>query len=191
MVAETRPAAVGVILAGGRGRRMGGADKGLLEWRGRPLVVHVAERLRPQVDGLLVVANRNQDRYRELGFDVIADGEFRGEGPLAGMLAAMRHVSTERILAVPCDAPVLPGDLGARLMQGMGAAPAALAHDGERAQQLFVVLRTTLADVVHDFLAGGGRAVHEFLAAVGAVPVDFSDQPAAFANINTPGQLGL
>src|SRR5581483_1360528 len=87
--ARMRPGVTGVVLAGGRGTRMGGADKGLVELHGRPLAAHALDRLRPQVDALLISANRNHDRYAALGAPVIADASSTFDGPLAGMLAAL------------------------------------------------------------------------------------------------------
>jgi molybdopterin-guanine dinucleotide biosynthesis protein A len=127
------PAGVtGLVLAGGRGRRLGGADKGLLALHGRPLVVHVRDRLSPQVQALLISANRHAADYAALGVPVLgdaaaglppaADGQPRG--PLAGMLAGLRHAPTPWLACVPTDAPALPADLVQRLAQAAAQAGA-------------------------------------------------------------------
>lgn len=133
------------ILAGGQGQRLGGADKGLLPWRGLPLVQHVLNALLPQSSEQLISANRNLDVYRRFGVPVLRDTA--GEGPLAGLatlLAAARH---EWLLCVPCDSPLLPPDLGARLLAAAQAAgaDASYLHDGARAHPSFCVVHRTLA----------------------------------------------
>jgi molybdopterin-guanine dinucleotide biosynthesis protein A len=180
-----------VVLAGGRGRRMEGADKGLVSLRGRPLAAHVMERLRPQVGGFIIVANRNADRYKELGAVVIADRVAAGEGPLAGLAAGLDHAETEWVLAVSCDTPLLPADLVARLRQCAEANAAGIctAHDGERLHATVILTRrSNLAPLIR-FLDAGGRKVRDFLTTAGAGSADFSDEAAAFANVNDPDAL--
>lgn len=178
----------GVVLAGGRGRRMGGRDKGLVIAGGRPLVSYVLDRLRPQVDSLLINANRNQDRYARLGAPVAEDatGDFRG--PLAGVLSAMRATDCAFLLTAPCDAPLFPDDLCRRLGRALISRDAdiAVAHDGERLQPVFALLRTSLQPSLEDFLSTGERKIDRWFARHHTVPVDFSDQPARFLNVNTP-----
>jgi len=178
----------GVILAGGRGRRMGGVDKGWMPWRGRFLVEFVLERLRPQVDGVIISANRTVERYAGLGWPVVQDDQERFgpyAGPLAGMLAALEHCCTPWAACVPCDAPALPADLVARLVAASGdsAAPA-MAVCGERRQPVFCLLPRALAPHLAAALAGGEHRPADFLASVGARTAQFDDT-AAFANINS------
>jgi len=110
-VTDTPRPLIGTILAGGRARRMGGADKGLLEVGGRPMIEWVIEALVPQVDGLVINANRNGERYAAYGFPVVADGMPDYQGPLAGFAAAMDHLGgVGSILTVPCDSPTVPPD---------------------------------------------------------------------------------
>jgi molybdenum cofactor guanylyltransferase len=109
----------GVILAGGRGSRLGGVDKGLVPLHGRPLIEHVIDALRPQVGALLISANRNRDIYASYGYPVIADVMGDYDGPLAGMLSAMRAAGTAYILTTPCDAPSIPADLARRLAEAL------------------------------------------------------------------------
>jgi len=181
----------GVILAGGAGRRMGGVDKGLVELAGKPLARHVLDALAPQVDTVLVSANRNAVEYRKLGA-VVGDGEGEGgegyRGPLAGMLGGMKKAATPLALFVPCDAPFLPTDLAARL-RAAGGCDIAVAHDGARLQPVFCLLRTALADSLAQFLAGGGRKIDLWFDRHNVRRVNFSDKPDGFANINSPADL--
>ena len=181
----------GLILAGGRATRMGGVDKGLVEFGGRPLVEHVVERLRPQVSALIISANRNAECYARYGARVVADAANTHEsfaGPLAGLLAWMRAAPTGWIACVPCDAPFVPLDLVARLAQGRGGAPAAFACTADRAQPVFCLLRTDLDENLAHALHAGVRKTEAWLASVGAAAVAFDDE-AAFANLNTPDDL--
>ncbi|MGC7405224.1 molybdenum cofactor guanylyltransferase MobA [Pandoraea pneumonica] len=114
-----RDAITGLILAGGRGQRMGGRDKGLQLYDGRPLAAHVLARLAPQVGTVLISANRNHATYAALGADVISDETQDFAGPLAGMLSGLRAAKTEYVLVVPCDSPLLPDDLAVRLTVGL------------------------------------------------------------------------
>ena len=115
----------GVVLAGGRARRMGGEDKGLVQVNGEPMVVHALRRLAPQAGALLINANRNRERYAALGAcDVVADADGDFAGPLAGMASAMERAGTRYILTVPCDSPLLAPDLGERLFAALTAADA-------------------------------------------------------------------
>jgi molybdenum cofactor guanylyltransferase len=176
----------GILLAGGRGRRMGGLDKGLIPYRGQPLVVQVIERLRPQVGRLILSANRNLEAYRALGFPVVMDGVAGFQGPLAGILAAGRQASSDWLLVCPCDTPLLPLDLGARLRAAaeQRVVSVALAHDGERYQQICLLLRRALLPGLEDWLQRGERRVMGWVESQDWTAVDFSDQPGAFRNLN-------
>lgn len=181
----------GVILAGGRGRRLGGVDKGLVLWRGRPLVEYVIEALRPQVGRLMLNANRNRVVYASYGFPVIADAIGDHDGPLAGMLSAMRIAATPYLLAVPCDTPSPPPDLVGRLAKVVAdvSAPAGVVFSNGRIQPVFALMRCTLADCLEQYMMAGGRGVGKWMHQMGAATVDFSDRAEAFENINTPEQL--
>lgn len=181
----------GVILAGGRGRRMGGVDKGLRELCGRPLVAWVIERFAPQVDELLINANQNLERYRAFGYPVLPDAIEGFAGPLAGLeraLAAARH---ELVAVVPCDSPFLPRDLVARLAHALelGRADLAVARTGDQPHPVFCLGRRRLRGGLADFLRGGGRKIDAWYAALRVVEVAFDDQPGAFRNINTEEEL--
>lgn len=177
----------GVILAGGRARRMGGQDKGLVELAGVPMVRFVLEALQSQVAGVLINANRNLERYAQLGVPVIADA-FEGYlGPLAGMASAVGAVETEYLVTVPCDSPFLPADLVQRMyseLRGQGA-QIAVAHDGERMQPVFTLLPTEVEASLVAFLDAGGRKIDHWYQRHELAIVDFSDQPDTFLNINT------
>jgi len=122
-----RDSVSGAILAGGRGRRMGEADKGLLPFLGRPLIKHVIDILKPQVESILISANRHHEDYAQLGFPVVSDRDGGFSGPLAGIARVLEEATTPFILVVPCDMPFLPADLVRRLMAAL------MTHGGELA----------------------------------------------------------
>lgn len=190
----TRNLVTGVILAGGRARRLGGIDKGLLELAGKPLAVRVAEALAPQVSAVVINANRNLDAYAALGYPVIADRIPGYQGPLAGIASAMESVSTPWILTAPCDGPFLAPDLRERLAEVL-AAPAegpraelAVASDGATLQPVFALLPVVLAASIRAYLGAGERRVAGWCAHHRAAVADFSDRPECFANINTAAE---
>ena len=179
----------GLILAGGRGERMGGADKGWVIHRGRPLIVSVVERFAPQVGSLLISANRNIERYAALGTVVQDDPALANEpfaGPLIGILSGLRSARTQWVATVPCDAPNLPLDLVQRLMTAASAkgASAACARIDDRLQPVFALISTRLTSDLASAIAAGERAIHRWLELLAVVPVDFED-PQALANINS------
>ncbi len=176
----------GVILAGGLGRRMGGQDKGLVKLRDRPMIEHVIAALQPQVDELLINANRNQDAYRAFGSPVIADRIPDYAGPLSGMATALEAMTGAFLLTAPCDCPFPPADLAQRLMADLelNKAEIAVAHDGVRLQPVFALIKRDLLPSLQTFLAAGGRRIDEWYAGHRFVTVDFSDQPEAFLNLN-------
>ncbi len=181
----------GIVLAGGMGRRMGGVDKGLVEFRGKPLVAHVLERLRPQVEEILVNANRETARYTAFGYPVIGDAIGGYAGPLAGLHCGMRAASHPLVLTVPCDSPFLPADLVQRLRQALQAhgADLAVAKTLEQPHPVFCLARTSLLANLTRFLEEGGRKIDAWYAGLNAVEVPFDDEAGAFANINTPEEL--
>jgi len=178
----------GLILAGGEGRRVGGADKGLLDYRGKPLVAHAIERLAPQVDALLISANRNLEDYLDFGYPVLTDASAERLGPLAGIAAGLRAGTTPWLVVCPCDCPQLPADLLARLMAGIGTAPLAIAVTPEGTQPTFMLCRRKLLPALDAWLAAGERKVMGWCRNQGAVEVGFPDA-AAFANFNTLNDL--
>jgi molybdopterin-guanine dinucleotide biosynthesis protein A len=189
----------GLLLAGGRGMRMGGVDKGLQTLRGEPLALHVLKRLAPQTGSLLISANRNAPRYAALGAPfgaiVIADTLPDFPGPLAGLLAGLRAARTGLILSVPCDTPALPADLAARLADALETAGADIATVATANAQhevsihpVFALVRTALADDLAAFLGAGERKVRAWYARHKTVEVTFADE-RAFYNVNSLQEL--
>lgn len=181
----------GVILAGGRAQRMGGQEKGLMLFANRPLVEWAIAALQPQVTTLLISANRQLARYASYGFPVVTDEVAGFAGPLAGILSAMTAAPTPWLLTMPCDAPHSPLDLGQRLAQAITAenATLAVATVGEQRQPLHALLPVALAADLGEYLASGERRVGSWYARQRVAWVDFSDQPAAFINLNTADEL--
>lgn len=172
-----------VILAGGRATRLGGVDKGLQDYQGRPLVAHAIERLAGQAGRLLINCNRNADRYAAFGHRLIADRLPDFPGPLAGLDAAFQAVATRWLLTVPCDTPAFPEDLAQRLHASLGGARASYACT-PAPQPVFALYERDLGKTLEDFLAAEKRGVGQWLARIKAAPADFSDIPEAFMNLN-------
>ena len=181
----------GLILAGGAARRMGGGDKGLTELAGKPLIEYALARLAPQVDALIINANRNVARYADYGHPVVTDQRQGFQGPLAGMASGLKAAETEFMVCAPCDSPLLPEDLVGRLFRQLREQDAELsvAHNGERLQPVFTLMRAALADSLLAFLDGGGRKIDQWFQRHQLAVADFSDQPAAFSNVNSPEEL--
>lgn len=178
-----------VILAGGRGSRMGGADKGLIDYRGRPLIEWALAAIAPQVGELVISANRNLDAYARYGHRVLPDSLPDYPGPLAGVLAAMQTVAADWLLVAPCDTPHLPTDLAARLLDAAqrGKVPLAVAADDTHTHHTCFIVCVDQQDHLAGFLARGERAVRHWQAGLPAVMVPFA--AAGFANFNQPGDL--
>jgi molybdopterin-guanine dinucleotide biosynthesis protein A len=188
-----RDAITGVILAGGRARRMGGLDKGLTPFAGRPLVAWVIEALAPQVGALLISANRNREAYAAFGHPVIADDIEGFQGPLAGIASAMDAARTPWILTAPCDGPFLAPDLAGRLLSALALEDAeiAVAFDGERIQPVYALIPVSLAPSLRGFLAAGDRKTGRWCARHRTALADFSDRPECFANVNSEEDAAL
>ena len=184
----------GLVLAGGRGSRMGGVDKGLQTHRGMPLAMHALLRLAPQVGEVMINANRNLSAYESMGAAVWPDPLPDHPGPLAGFLAGLEHCATPYLATVPCDSPLFPGDLVARLGERLQADDAELAmaatfEDGElRLQPVFCLMRATVIESLVRFTAAGHRKIDAWTATLRATTVRFDDA-AAFANANTLAEL--
>ncbi|HWS12387.1 MAG TPA: molybdenum cofactor guanylyltransferase MobA [Rhodocyclaceae bacterium] len=181
----------GLILAGGQGRRMGGIDKGLQPFRGRPMVEWVVERLAPQVGALLINCNQNLDAYARLGHAVVPDRIGGFAGPLAGLHAGLGEARTPLVATAPCDSPFLPPDLVSRLRAALEAQQAqlAVARTGTQPHPVFSLCRRDLLDHLSQYLAGGGRKIDAWYAALRVAEVAFDDEAEAFANINTREEL--
>jgi molybdopterin-guanine dinucleotide biosynthesis protein A len=178
-----------VILAGGRATRMGGEDKGWVALAGRPLIDHVLERLRPQVDEVLINANRSQARYQARA-TVISDDNPDYLGPLAGMQAGLAAARHDWVLFVPCDGPALPHDLMARFRAALTpATELVVAHDGGWLQPVVALLHKSLLPSLSAALAEGERKIDIWFARHRMAVVSFADQPDAFINLNSPAEL--
>ncbi len=184
----------GLILAGGRGSRMGGVDKGLQTYQGAPLAMHALMRLAPQVGQVMMNANRNLGAYDSFGVPVWPDALPDFAGPLAGFLAGLEHCETGYLVTVPCDTPNFPHDLVARLAQALEAndaeiAMAASPQDGVvRTQPVFCLMKNELLESLVRFTQAGERKIDRWTALHRCVEVHFDDA-AAFANANTMVEL--
>ena len=181
----------GIILAGGLARRMGGIDKGLIPFLGKPMIAHVIDQLKPQVEDMLINANREIEHYEALGLSVIQDQIADFAGPLAGLHTGMKHAKTEFVLSVPCDSPLLPNNLAIDLMHALQTnnADIAIVKTGQQTHPVFCLCRTNLASDLEEFLASGGRKVEDWQKKHHFIMVSFDDQPTAFSNINTMDDL--
>lgn len=181
----------GIVLAGGQGRRMGGVDKGLVPFRGEPMVAHAIARLAPQVGAIVVNANQNAGAYAALGHRVVPDAVGGYAGPLAGLHAGLAAASTPLVVTVPCDSPFLPADLVARLAAALErtGADIAVARTFDQPHPVFALVRASVRPHLEAFLAGGGRKIDAWYASLPVATVAFDDAADAFRNINTIDEL--
>lgn len=179
----------GVVLAGGRATRMGGQDKGLINFNGQPLFEHVISKFAPQVNNVVISANRNIEKYQSVGLSVLSDTLADFLGPLAGMLSIMQHLSEEWFLFCPCDTPNIPDDLAYKLWEQKGDSLAVWVNDGERDHPTIALMHRRLATDLEQYLASGERRVMVFLRQTGGKAVVFPNQMQNFANVNTPEDL--
>lgn len=185
----------GLVLAGGRGTRMGGVDKGLERFQGEPLAVRAMMRLMPQVGEVMVNANRNLGVYEGFGCEVLLDSIEGFQGPLAGILAGLAAIQTRFMQVVPCDVPNYPLNITDKLYKAAVAADAPIAMpytiepDGRRqVHPVFVLVRADMHDPLFEYLRAGHRKIDPWTKQMGAVEVEFSDTPAFF-NANTTAEL--
>jgi molybdopterin-guanine dinucleotide biosynthesis protein A len=180
-----------LILAGGRGSRMGSVDKGLQIFQGKPMVAHVIARLAPQVDEIIINANRSLDEYQAFGHRVISDAIDGFAGPLAGLHVGMMHATHRLIVTAPCDSPFLPLDLAPRLHTALikENADLAVAKTFDQAQPVFCLVKKEKEAHLRAFLETGQRKIDKWYETLQMVEVKFDDQEAAFANINTLDDL--
>ena len=180
-----------VILAGGQAKRMGGVDKGLQTLHGKPLFQFIYDRLHSQVEHISVNANRNQAIYATAGLPVFGDNIEGFQGPLSGILTALERSETDFVLFVPCDSPFFPDNLLEKLKSAVDFHGVSIAyvHDGEREHPTFCLMACGIKDKLAAYLASGERRMLQFMRQNGAVSVDFSENKAAFTNINTLDEL--
>lgn len=178
-----------LVLAGGKSRRMGGRDKGLLPFGGGLLVSHIIDLIRPQVGQVMISANRHADEYAAFGLPVLPDPLADFQGPLAGFLAGLEAMTTDYLLTLPCDGPFLVANLADRLADGItksDGADIAVAHDGKRLQPVYALLHRRTLPSLKQALSEGERKIDRWFPRQAYVTVDFSDIPEQFNNINTP-----
>jgi molybdopterin-guanine dinucleotide biosynthesis protein A len=188
----------GLILAGGRGSRMGGVDKGLQPYAGVPLAMHALMRLGPQVGQVMINANRNLGAYDAFGVPVWPDADTDYAGPLSGFLAGLEHCETPYLVTVPCDSPLFPVDLVQRLAAALVENDAEIAMAATRegsglqarlqVQPVFCLMKTALLESLIRFTRSGQRKIDKWTAQHRCVQVPFDDAQA-FANANTPAEL--
>lgn len=178
------------ILTGGKGRRMQGKDKGLVEIVDRPLIEYVIEAIKPQVKTIIINANRNQLQYAQYGYQIISDSLEDFQGPLAGFISVMKKATTSHIVTLPCDGPLLAGDFVERLIFALNKenAEIAVAHDGERLQPVHSLIPVSLSASLDDFLNSGERKIDLWYKQHKLALADFSDCPETFRNINTTNE---
>lgn len=204
MTPPTRQTITAVILAGGRGTRMGGVDKGLQLFNGTPLALHALQRLQPQADRIFINANRNIAEYESFGAPVWLDDNTLGEfaGPLAGVTTALQHCQTPYLLTVPCDAPLFPADLAMRLAAALAEQQADIAVVSApefneasqvcRPQPVFSLMKASLLQSLVTYTHAGGRKVSAWMEQHRMVQVPFNlpgDARYAFFNANTLAEL--
>lgn len=185
----------GLLLAGGRAQRMGGIDKGLVSFQGKPLIEHAIHRLAPQVANLVINANRNHDIYSQYGYTVVADDNQDFAGPLAGYLAGLKACDTPYMMTAPCDSPLFPSDLVKVLADRLENQEANIAYASSQdsagrvwAQPVFCLMKRDVLDSLEQFLADGHRKIDRWFASQNACTAIFANE-SAFANANTPEEL--
>ncbi len=185
------PVISGVVLAGGLARRMNRQDKGLVCYRGQPLVWYALKALALIANPLIINANRNRPMYAEFGYSVIADETDEFAGPLAGILATLKACPAGILLVVPCDSPLLETRHLQKLLTALLNADSdiAVAFDGKRLQPVVFAMKTELKSSLAAYLASGQRKIADWLTQQRFTPVDFSDEPTIFLNINSLEEL--
>ncbi|MEY2797678.1 MAG: hypothetical protein RLZZ119_1160 [Pseudomonadota bacterium] len=185
----------GLLLAGGRALRMGGIDKGLIPFQGKPLIEHAINRLGPQVANLVINANRNQTVYSQYGYPIVADENQDYAGPLAGYLAGLKGCNTPYLMTAPCDSPLFPTDLVEVLAHTLEKQGSHIAYASSQdpsgkiwAQPVFCLMKREVVDSLEQFLADGQRKIDRWFASQNACTTIFQNE-SAFANANTPDEL--
>ncbi len=177
----------GIVFCGGTGRRLGGVEKPLIEVAGRPLLAWVLERLRKQV-ATVVLSGANDPAYARFGCEMVPD-RAPGEGPLGGFATAVEVAATDWIFTCPGDSPYLAENVIELLVEDAERVGVAVPHDGNRRQNLFLLMRRDRAESLVRFFEQGGRAAHRWLDENGIGVTDLSPNAASFFNVNTPDDL--
>ena len=173
-----------IILAGGRGSRVGGADKGLLPFEGKPLIEHVIESIAPQVDDIIISANRNIEQYRRYSNQVITDSDEDYRGPLSGILSCLPHCSHELVLIVACDMPALPDDLAERLLSNIDDNAICMVTIDDQ-HQLALLIHRSLANSLQQQLDDEQLSLIRWVRSLPHSTVSFDGDAEKFANLNT------
>lgn len=170
---------------------MGGEDKGLIVFQQQKLIEHVLLAVKPQIDNIVISANRNLAQYAEYGYPVIEDGLTDFQGPLAGILAAMENVTTDYLLTIPCDGPYVADNYVERMLSTFNNRneKVLIASDGVNLQPVYTLLATQLKSDLKQFLQSGHRKLGQWLRSHPYTTVDFSHLPDCFTNFNTPHDL--
>ena len=181
----------GVILAGGLARRMNNQDKGLINYKGVPMVSYAIAAITAVTNESIINANRNREQYQAFGLPVVADQTDSFDGPLAGVLTAMIYTDAELLVVVPCDSPLIKAEHLQKLLttRAENAADVAVAFDGERLHPVFLAIKTSLKPDLQNYLASGQRKISYWLEQQKMVQADFSNEPEIFININTLAEL--
>ncbi|WP_370599798.1 molybdenum cofactor guanylyltransferase MobA [Pseudomonas nitroreducens] len=185
------PPCSALILAGGRGQRMGGQDKGLLLWQGRPLVSYAAALARPLSDDLIISCNRNPDEYAPYADRLVHDDSPDFPGPLAGIRAGLAVARHSHLLVLPCDAPLLDHELLVQLLQACAASPSKvqMLRSGEQWEPLFCVIPVALRQQIDEAWQRGDRSPRHVFSHLGLQAVPCPTDDPRLANLNTPELL--
>ncbi|AXQ48048.1 molybdenum cofactor guanylyltransferase MobA [Pseudomonas vlassakiae] len=187
---DTLPPCSVLILAGGRGQRMGGRDKGLLEWRGEPLVAHIHRTVRPLSDDLVISCNRNQQAYAAYADQLVGDAEADFPGPLAGVIAGLKAARHEWVVLLACDAPLVDRALIAALLEAAVASDsAAMVRQGGYWQPMFSVLPRRVLPVLEQAWAAGERSLQKALLREAVQGLECAEDDRRLSNFNSPELL--
>ncbi|MNF47020.1 Molybdenum cofactor guanylyltransferase [compost metagenome] len=175
-----------LLLAGGRGQRMGGRDKGLVPWRGRPLIAHIHDIVRPLTDDLIISCNRNQALYQPYADQLVGDAQPDFPGPMAGVLAGLARARHARLLVLACDAPLIDRALLEQLLHAAGPQPAAaMVRQAGQWQPMFSLVPKALLGALQTHWQQGERSLLRALLEHGVCPVDCPAEDARLSNFNT------
>lgn len=180
----------GVVLAGGLARRMNNQDKGLVVYNNRPMISYALDAISKVASPVLINANRNIEKYKQFGFDVISDQTDTFDGPLAGIYSAMLHSKTDKLIIMPCDSPLIKADHLTQILTALhDDLDIAVAFDGTRMHPVFLALRKSLQASLNEYLQAGNRKIDLWLQQHRLETVDFSQSAEVFLNINTLAEL--
>lgn len=186
----------GLILAGGKSSRFSGDDKAWIEWKGKPMIQYVIDAIRPQVDDIIISANKNLDQYQIPGYTVLRDISDESRGPLEGILTATKYLASHfpdeqdiRLLTVPCDMPLIPENLSTLLDPSGLSKQICVARDAQRIQSLVTIIPLSFKNELENFLSNGQRKVETWILSSNPVIVDLSECADKFYNVNSQADL--